>query len=339
MTLSHSNNIILAGDIGGTKTSLAVFQREQGFLKPLAENTINNDTASSLEAIIKDFLQKSEIQPEAACFGIAGPVNHNRVRMTNYDWFLDGRALREELNMRSVLLINDLVATAMGAVNLSAADLLTLNNGNPDREGAIAVIAPGTGLGESFLVRCRDTWLPVPSEGGHASFAPTDGLQRRLLQSMAKKHDLVSTEMVCSGMGIPVLYAFLCTEEGRTYHLDNESDATRTIVKKAMSAVEKKNFNDLAYQTLRLFAAILAAEAANLVLKTMASGGLYIGGGLPPRILPFLQSDIFMHYFSRGEYREMLSAVPVRVILEPRAALIGAAAYGFEHGPLAEEKE
>lgn len=333
MTAPHSSSFILAGDIGGTKTSLALFQQEKDSLTRMAETTVNNDQASNLEEIVENFLQQNVPRPKHACFGVAGPVSNNRVKMTNYEWFLDGNNLMEELEMHSVLLINDLVATAMGAIHLPADRLLAINAGIPDPAGAIAVIAPGTGLGESFLVRCGDSWLPIPSEGGHAAFSPNDELQRRLLHYMGKQHDHVPTELVCSGMGIPALYGFLCAENGTSNQLDSEADATRIIIEKALGALEKNRSHDLTLQALRLFIAILATESANLVLKTLATGGLFIGGGLPPRLLPLLKTDLFMNSFLKSDYREMLSAIPVQVILEPQAALIGAAAYGFAYGP------
>ncbi|MDD3618494.1 MAG: glucokinase [Desulfobulbaceae bacterium] len=340
MTTENSPGCLLAGDIGGTKTSLALFRPDKAPLLPLAEMTVNNDTGVGLEEIIASFLEKQTARPRSACFGVAGPVINNRVRMTNLPWTVDARALRQRFRMRSVTLINDLVATAMGSVSLPADQLHTLNGGRPDPEGAVAVIAPGTGLGQAFLVRYRGRFLPFPSEGGHCAFAPANEQQARLLAFMARRLDHVSAEQVCSGIGIPSLYDFLQAERpGHTpaRSAAEDGDRTRAIVEAALAA-GKEGGDRLAADALALFAAILATESANLVLKILATGGLYIGGGLPPRILPFLTTKAFMGNFCRGRHRQLLAGVPVHVILEPRTALIGAAAYAFAFGSGARDR-
>lgn len=332
MTAAGSTGHLLAGDIGGTKTSLAIFEAGKAPLQPKAQTTVRNETAEGLEEIIAAFLKEHDIRPQSACFGVAGPVIANRARLTNLGWHLDGRLLRQRFGMRSVTLINDLVATAMGAVHLPAQSLHTVNAGQPDREGAMAVIAPGTGLGQAFLVRHRGRLLPYPSEGGHCSFAPVNELQTRLLAFMAGRLSHVSVERVCSGIGIPHLYDFLLSEHPG--HVPAEEltaasgDRTRFIVESALAARKGNGSGDrLAAATLELFSAILAAESANLALKILATGGVFIGGGLPPRILPYLAAETFMRNFCRGIFRDMLAGIPVRIILEPKAALIGAAAF------------
>jgi glucokinase len=332
MAPDRSSDYLLAGDIGGTKTSLALYLQGPDPLVPQAEITVNNDTATGPEEIISSFLRENTVRPASACFGVAGPVINNRVRMTNLPWILDGEALQQRFNLRSVTLINDLVATAMGAVHLPARQLHTLNAGQPERDGAVAVIAPGTGLGQAFLVRHRGRLLPFPSEGGHCSFAPVNELQARLLAFLAGRMDHVSAEQVCSGIGIPRLYDFLLSEHPGPVPVAaaEGEDRTRTIVEAALAAGKRREAGDpLAAETLALFVAILASESANLVLKILATGGLFIGGGLPPRILPFLTAEAFMGNFCRGTHRQMLARVPVHVILEPKTALIGAAAYAL----------
>ncbi len=330
MNSAPTQPFLLAGDIGGTKTTLALYQDDGGHFTPSAESTFKNAGYGSFDQIIETFLRDTAVKPQAACFGVAGPIRNNRVKMTNLPWILEAEIIEQRFGLQRVTLINDLVATALGSVHLPPDKLLTLNKGRHNPHGAIAVIAPGTGLGEAFLVRCHNNWLPVPSEGGHGSFAPIDELQRQLLHYMAARHSYVSTEMVCSGRGIPSLFDFLCEH----YGVDNDTSlhpgSTRLISETALSALDSNEEQNIALQTMRLFSAILAAEASNLVLKILASGGLYIGGGIPPRILPFLQPEEFMHTFARGEYRELLAAVPVHVILEPKTALIGAAVHGLD---------
>jgi glucokinase len=325
---------LLAGDIGATKTSLALYDAATGPLAPLAATTVANVSAPALEDIIEAFLQERQVRPHFACLGVAGPVIDNRVRMTNLNWTLDGRVLQQQFGLDRVTLINDLVATAMGSVHLPADSLHAINAGQPDPMGAVAVIAPGTGLGEAFLIRRHQHLYPYPSEGGHCTFAPTNEQQIRLLRFLAERQGHVSTEEVCSGRAIPTLYQFLGAERGgqdQPVPLPGAGrDPTQAIISEAMTALARGEAgHNLAAATMTLFCEILAAEAANLVLKVLATGGLFIGGGIPPRILPFLHRPTFMDLFSRGVYEEMLCSVPVHVILEPQTALIGAAAYGI----------
>lgn len=334
MTKKNRTNYLLAGDIGGTKTSLALYDPEKGPLLPLLEITVKNDTVSGLDEIISSFLQENTILPRSACFGVAGPVADNRVRLTNRDWTIDGQQLQQTFDLQSVTLINDLVATAMGAVHLPGNALHILNRGRQDPKGSVAVLAPGTGLGEAFLVRNSEGLLPCPSEGGHCLFSPADARQIRLLRFLQQEYNYVTTEQVCSGTGLPNLYAFLKTEISEppplAAKMNKGGDQARIIVEAGLENFARDaQDKGLPVETLRLFSSILASEAANLVLKVLATGGLYIGGGIPPRILPFLNAENFMASFSRGVYRKMLSRIPVHIILEPKTALIGAAAFGI----------
>lgn len=325
---------LLAGDIGGTKTSLALHLAGSWPGPPLAEATYRNAAYDGPTAMISEFLTTNDSRPDHACFGVAGPVRDNRVQLTNLNWFVDGEELRRRFGLKSVSLVNDLVATAMGAVHLPPDQLKTINAGQPASRGAIAILAPGTGLGEAFLVRDQDRLLPCPSEGGHASFAPENARQSALLGFMQRRFKHVSVERVCSGLGLPSLYDFLKTEIDEppwlAERMGGAGDRTPVIVAAALKALNDQEASaKLAVETLHLFVDILAAEAANLALKVLATGGVYIGGGIPPRILPLLEPDRFMARFSRGVYREMLGRIPVQVILEPGTALLGAAACGF----------
>jgi len=328
MRSQTAHSCLLTADIGATKTSLALYLPEDDLLKPSAETVVSNESAAGPEALIRNFLEHATIKPVTACFGVAGPVSGNRVKMTNRDWQLDGRILQKQFGLQSVTLVNDLVATAMGAVHLPPEKLHTINPGEPNPAGAVGVIAPGTGLGEAFLVRSGAGWLPIPSEGGHSSFAPTDELQRRLLNFMAQCSSHVSTEMVCSGIGIPGLYDFLCHENDTHPRFHGNTDRTRQIIEAALAGHSGQGQDTMALQTIKLFLSILASETASLALKILATGGIFIGGGIPPRLLPLIHPDRFMDSFARGEYRDMLAAIPIHVILEPKTAIIGAAAYG-----------
>jgi glucokinase len=269
-----------------------------------------------------------------ASIGVAGPVVDGRSKTTNLPWRVDAHQLRDTLRLESVRLINDLAAIANAVPLLKPEDLYAINAGKPRQAGALAVIAPGTGLGEAFLSWNGTRYIAHESEGGHTDFAPTTPLQIDLLRYMQARFDHVSCERVCSGLGLPNIFAFL--KDSGVAQVPNElarriadsTDPTPIIVN---SALESREQNDICAETLNLFVSILSAEAGNLALKVLATGGVYLGGGIPPRILSVLDPERFMASFShKGRFAEMLSTVPVHVIMNPKAALLGAAAFGFD---------
>lgn len=326
--------MLLAGDIGGTKTRLAVFSSIAELRTPLLEKTFPSAHYSSLEALVQEFLAQGNVPSiQQASFGVAGPILDGTAKITNLPWTMNEENLQHALHIPSVHLLNDLDAMAHAVPLLQAADLRTLNEGQPERHGTLAVIAPGTGLGEAFLLWDGTTYQSHPSEGGHTDFAPTDPMQVELLGYLLKQFEHVSYEQVISGRGIPHIYNFL--KQTGTYRepptlteqLATADDSAPIIVQAALSREENC---ELCVTTLKLFAAVLGAETGNLVLKVLATGGVYIGGGIPPRILSYLDSGDFMRAFhNKGRFSEMLSHIPVHVILNPDVALIGAAAHGF----------
>lgn len=326
--------MLLAGDIGGTKTNLAVFSVEDGWRKPLAEAKFPSGQYSSLEALVQEFLGGHQFQIERASFGVAGPVVDGRATITNLPWVLEENHLKHALNIPSVSLLNDLESIAYGVPYLQDHDLHTLNAGHPTKEGAIAVIAPGTGLGEAFLTWEGTRYHPHTSEGGHADFAPVDEVQLELLRYLQLRYKHVSFERVCSGKGLPNIYNFL-KESGYQSEpswlgeqLANAKDPTPVI---AENALDPNRACDICRSTLELFVSILGAEAGNMALKVFATGGVYLGGGIPPRILPFLSEGRFLQAFLRkGRLSDVLIPTPVYVILNPDIALLGAAHHGFE---------
>ncbi len=320
-----ADHSILAGDIGGTKTTLVLYGHSGEVLR---ETTCKNSEFDSLQAVISSFLAGQVNPPVRACFGIAGPVRNNRVRMTNLAWTIDGKELADHFGIEEVLLVNDLVATTAGAVLLPASSLVSINNGRPDPAGSIGVLAPGTGLGQSFAVWLNNRLQPFPSEGGHSSFAPRNREQIQLLEFMLEKRPHVSVEQVCSGKAIPELYAFISKDslepQWLAERLADADDLTPVIVQAANEALAGDPACEPAVRTVQLFVDILAAEAANLALKVLATGGIYLGGGMPPRILSFFDRQRFMNVFCRGVYREMLADIPVHIIRDPKTALLGA---------------
>jgi glucokinase len=326
--------LLLAGDIGGTKTKLAVFSPEDGARTPLAEATFPSGQYPSLEAIAQEFLGRVDVSIDRASFGVAGPVVDGRAQITNLPWLMDEVQLGKALKLPSVRLLNDLEAIAYSIPSLEAADLHALNEGQPVAHSALAVIAPGTGLGEAFLTWDGRKYRVHPSEGGHADFAPIDELQRGLLAYLQGRSDHVSVERVCSGLGLPNIYAYL-KDSGYApeppwlaEQLATAADPTPLIVN---AALERPSECELCAATLDTFVSILGAEAGNLTLKVIATGGVYLGGGIPPRILPVLDGGRFMQAFVRkGRFADMLRKGPVHIILHPEVALLGAACHGLE---------
>ncbi|HVO70908.1 MAG TPA: glucokinase [Aggregatilineaceae bacterium] len=329
--MSTGDKALLVGDIGGTNTRLAICSAVPGTYHPLAEATFPSRDYPSLEAILTVFLKDKKVHLMGASIGVAGPVKDDRVQVTNLPWVVDGQAVERLLGI-PVHLLNDLAAIAHAIPFLEEADLETLNAGQPVDHGALAVIAPGTGLGEAFLVRDGTRYRPCASEGGHVDFAPTTPTEMELLTYLQPRLDHVSYESVCSGHGLPNLYAYL-RDAGHYPEPDwlreqlmAVEDPTPVIVRTAT-----ENKAEICAAAIDLFVSILGSEAGNLALKILASGGVYVGGGIPPRILPQLKRGTFMKAFVRkGRFSDLLSSVPVHVIRYPQAGLMGAAFHGLE---------
>ncbi|MFN8446766.1 MAG: glucokinase [Caldilineaceae bacterium] len=325
--------MLLAGDIGGTKTLLAIYTDNQQLSTPIAEASFPSAEYDSLEAIVEQFLAKQNYQIERACFGVAGPVIEGRANITNLPWRMDEQEMQRHLRIPVVRLLNDLASIATALPILQSTDLLTLNSGQTHATGSIAVIAPGTGLGEAFLTWDGQRYRAYSSEGGHTDYAPTNEWENELLHFM--RTDLgyahVSYESVCSGLGIPHLYAFVrktqVVEEPGWFarELELSKNPTPLIIN---AALDQNRPCPSAVKTLETFAAILGAEAGNLALKVMATGGVYLAGGIPPRILSFLRSERFLQAFcNKGRFATLLAQMPVHVVLHPKAGLLGAAAH------------
>ncbi len=329
--------MLLAGDIGGTKTNLAIFSPERGAREPVAQKIYPSGQYPSLEAIVQEFLGSVHVPVERASFGVAGPVVNGHATITNLPWVMDEQQLQERLQIKRVRLLNDLEAIAHAVPFLQPADLRTLNVGQPVQHGPLAVIAPGTGLGEAYLTWETSRYHPHTSEGGHTDFAPTNEQQIGLLRYLLARYDHISFERVCSGLGIPNLYTYL-RDTGYApepawlaQKLASADDLTPVIVK---AALDENTSCELCSATLALFVSILGAEAGNLALKVLSTGGVYLGGGIPPRILPLLEKGQFMQAFThKGRFAELLNRMPVQVILHPEVALLGAAYHGFEAHP------
>ena len=325
--------MLIAGDIGGTKTDLAIYSSEFGPHSPLAETELHSADYPSLQAMVAEFLAQVKMSVEAASFDVAGPVINGRVKVTNLPWVMEESSLAKDLNLRSVHLLNDLEAVARAVPVLRAADVRTLNEGESVPRGPIAIIAPGTGLGESFLTWDGTQYVAHSSEGGHSDFAPTDTRQIRLLEYLLQRFDHVSAERVCSGIGVPSIYEYLRDVEGIpetpgvAQLIASAKDRTKAIVD---AALDLNNPSELCGTTIEVLVSILASEAGNLALKVLATGGIYLAGGVAVHLLPVLQRPPFMQAFKKkGRFQDLMGRIPIHVITT-RAALVGAAAYGLE---------
>jgi len=324
--------MILAGDIGGTKTVLALISKDRGVEDPVREQRFPSGKFESLEAVVSEFLEGSDVLPEAASFGVAGPVVNGEAHITNLPWTIRADRLGQTFGIPKVNLLNDLQAIATAIPHLSADEVHTISDGQRDPTGTIGVIAPGTGLGEAFMVWTGERYLACPTEGGHASFGPVTHEQVKLLAFLEPRFGHVSFERVCSGSGIQNLYDYVRSEhryeepEWLRQELAAAKDRTPIIVD---AALELKT--EICIATLDLFVRILGGVVGNMALRVFATGGLYLGGGIPPRILSRLEKPDFLEAIrAKGRFRGWISRIPLNVILDPRVALHGAAWDGLE---------
>jgi glucokinase len=327
------NQFVLAGDIGGTKTILALFSYEKGPLQPLYEMSYASDAYPDLDTIIAEFFLHAKAFAATACFGVAGPVRDGRAVITNLPWQPDSRLLQASHGFSRAILINDLVATGYAITHLPVSNFFTINNGIKTNAGALGIIAPGTGLGEVVFTWDGSQYLAVPSEGGHTDFGPSSETEYQLLDFLKNRYGHVSYDRICSGRGLPVIYEFLkslgnfAEPDWLVEQLVSAEDPAPVIVNAALDSTKPC---EICIKTLKIFVSILGAEAGNLALKGLTTGGMFLGGGIPPRIKPFLKEDIFMKSFtSKGRMSYLLDDMPVKVILNPKAALIGAASLGL----------
>lgn len=325
--------IVLAGDIGGTKTHLALYELCNAKLEMISQKEYACAEFPSFELIISAFLEeRTSLNIDAVCLGVAGPIIDGNCRTTNLPWEINSSALSKALGTPKVRLLNDLEATAYGMLYLQESEFYELNPDAKKREGHCAVIAAGTGLGEAMLFFDGREYHPIGCEGGHSDFAPTTPQQDALLTWMRKRYpEHVSYERILSGAGIYALYEFL-KEEGfaaepeAMLHLSSTDDKNAKVTECAL-----KSQDPLCIEVMRLFAQIYGAEAGNLALKSMSLGGVYIGGGIAPKILPFLLDGNFLDAFmSKGRFKELLQGMRVKISLNQQTALIGAAHYAAD---------
>ena len=319
--------MILAGDVGSMKVDLALYGFSTGELKLVRDARYAAREYAGLEEIVREFMMADKAT--AACFGVPGPVRDGRLRLTDLPWTLDRRELAQHLGIDYVFLINDLEANCYGIAELGPEQLYTLSPGDASQTGNRALVAAGRGLGEGFIVWDGRHHKPYPSEGGHADFAPRNEDEIDLLRFLRHKYNgRISYERVVSGQGFKNIYEFLRDMRG----LEEPAWLAERMVKEDPNAVITElamaGKSEICEKTTDMLVSALGAEAGNLALKVLAVGGLYVGGGIAPRILEKLKDGTFMKAFTdKGRLSQLLVNTPVRIILEKRTALLGATAY------------
>jgi len=326
--------MILAGDIGGTNTRLALCEQDGQKFCVIAEDKYASAEFPGLEAIVEKFLSDNSGEIEKACFGVPGPITSEVIKLANLPWMVDVQAMKNQLGGKEVGLINDLEANAYGLSELTEEDFAVLNDGARNPIGNAAIISAGTGLGEAGLhyeEGMNSNLRPFASEGGHADFAPRNDLEIELLRFLLAKFGRVSVERVLSGQGLNNIYEFLRDTDRAeepvwlAEEIAENGDAAAIISRNGIDGKAA-----ICESALEMFASIYGAEAGNLALKMLATGGVYLGGGIAPKILPKLQETGFLESFvAKGRMRELLEEIPVRVILNDKAALLGAAHFAF----------
>ena len=326
--------MIVAGDIGGTKTSIALYEKSAEGLKRVHQELFASQGFADFSDVVEQFLAGVSLsRVDAAAFGIAGPVIEGKCHTTNLPWMITTEALQKQLQTENIKLLNDLEATAYGMLCLEEDQFVSLNPNGMQKKANRAVIAAGTGLGEAMLYWDGSSFHPIGSEGGHCDFAPLTRQQDQLLKWLRNRYPShVSIERILSGPGIFTLYQFL-SESGfapSASFMEELPEGTDPSAMVSKGALEYKD--PLCMETLRLFAEIYGAEAGNLALKTLSLGGVYIGGGIAPKILPFLTDNVFLEAFTaKGRFETLLREIDVQVAMNSETALLGSANYAADH--------
>jgi glucokinase len=306
---------ILAADIGGTSCRLLLRDGSE----TVAEQDFPSQNYPDLNTVLHTFLTThAEVTPDAACLAVAGPVRHGRARVTNLPWIIHETEISEAFTIPRVRIINDFEAIGFGLANLEPSDFYQLQTGLPDATGTRALIGAGTGLGVAIITRCGRRWQVLPGEGGHVDFAPRDAVQRALLDYLLQQTARVSVEMLLSGPGLERIYEFICFQH------DIDPDSARRSAA-SISSTALMGMDPLAVKGLELFVEIYGAQAGNLALISMATGGVFIAGGIAPKILSLLDSERFLKAFcDKPPMNELLQSMPIRVVLNTRCGLLGA---------------
>jgi glucokinase len=331
----HNHTVVLSGDIGGTKTNLGLFTKEKTKRKnrPVLQAvvTYSSPDAGDLSEIIRGFMVAHPAKVDSACFGIAGPVVNGRCQTTNLPWVVSESSIRQDFKWRHVRLINDVAATALAIPLLTSRELFALNRARLRKDRNIALLALGTGLGQALLVHHNGRYQPIASEGGHADFSPKNDEEIQLWKYLNRRYGHVSVERVLSGQGLVQIYEWL--KDLKNYREPSwlSDKMSRTDPARVISETALAKKDPLCRKSLETFVSICGAVAGNLALTGLTLGGVFLGGGISPKILPKIEADSFMQAFTnKGRFKNLLEKIAVRVILNEKAALLGAAGLAME---------
>jgi glucokinase len=321
---------IIAADVGGTKTNIAFFEATVNSMKLITETTYHSSQYHSFPEMIRQFITDNKLEkPDRICAGVAGPVVNGRVSITNLPEQMSLEEIRIAIGVQDVSLLNDLEITAYGLAALHKEDVITLHDGNPALKGNIAILAPGTGLGECGIYWDGSAYHPFPTEGGHCDFSPRTDLDIELLHFLQVKYGIVSWEKLVAGPGIHDIYLFLHNKRNRLEPSWLTDALKTTDPSAAISSAAVENKDEVCTEAMEHFVRYLARECSNLVLKMKATGGLFLGGGIPPKIAPLLKKESFLkNYFDCDRMQDLLNEVPIKIIMNEKTALWGAAYYG-----------
>jgi glucokinase len=329
-TIPYKKNetYMMAGDVGGTKTLMGIFRPTKNYPVFDVVQTFSSADYPDLESVVEEYLKTRQVLLAGACFGIAGPVENGQCVATNIPWEVSEKRLLNKFSWPHVRLINDLVALGEATQVLKNEELLVLQEGEPHKDGVRGMVAPGTGLGISLMVKVKDEYVALPSEGGHMDFAPGCEEELELWQYIRKSMGHVSAERIVSGPGLITIYRWLISKNQEQQppwlvKKMNQEDPAHVISQAALAGDDL-----LCRKALELFVSVLGAVAGNLALIGLTYGGIYLGGGIVPKILPFLSEENFLRSFSdKGRFRQLLKTIPVYVILNDQASLLGAAVH------------
>jgi glucokinase len=330
MMKKKAETVVLAGDIGGTKTNIGLFVMGKKRPEPLVIESFASCGVPRFEILVDRFVKSHPALISSACFGVAGPVINGRCKTTNLPWVVSEALMKRRYSWRHVCLQNDLAAAALAIPFLRPSEVVLLNKGSVQKKGSLALLSPGTGLGQAMMAYKNGEYVPLSSEGGHVSFSPTTEEEVELWRYLQGKFGHVSAERVLSGSGLVNIYSWF-RDSGRF----QEPSWLKALIKqgdpaKAISENAFRKKQALCVKSLCLYVSMLGAVAGNLALTAMAVGGVYLGGGIPPKILPALKQGLFMKAFTaKGRFAEFLAQIPVGVILNDKAALLGAAHTAF----------
>jgi glucokinase len=321
---------VLAGDVGGTKTNLALYKIATGNFEVVLEKSYHSSSHATLIDVINLFIAENGLQlPDRICAGVAGPIIHGTAKITNLSWDIDVAEMSKQTGVKQVHLLNDLEATAYGLAGLTQDDIIIIHEGDASVEGNMAIIAPGTGLGEAGLFWDGAYYHPFPTEGGHCDFSPRSDLDIELFHFLQKKYGIVSWEKLVAGPGIHDIYLFLRSKLSHQEPQWLTDELIQDDPSAVISHIAVENKDAVCVETMELFVRYLARESSNLVLKMKATGGLFLGGGIPPKISPLLRSgNFYKEYLDCDRMQTLLEQVPIHIITNDKTAMIGAAWYG-----------